>query len=470
LLVLRATEFPRRALRVSDAAPPISGPLQLSLSDLQLLIAVVGLYGDPKAPPQRTNARAIERLDESWAVVSLAAEVIDNWEKVFPALLDWLRAESDDGSTLKLGRSFGRLYNHLYSDLQSNQFHFAHNAMERYLAEHWPSLFMRSNGRFDKRGAPARWIPATEVRKFLGVSVRILDELIDKRLLRADKRLTVTGRVRIMVERESMNAYAESSIHGAVDLAAAARTLGLKRSRLRSLVEDLFPNAWKTSSGVWHIPETDLAAVAGFGAMLLEISRVDPTRCSTLDRALRYQRLTTQALAYIIRKGMEANGDRILARIAGMRGIPAWVVPLDFIQESLTATAPRDQLTEIDSISVPELATRLGVKQEVAYSLVRHGAFDGVMVAKGVERGVKVPTYALDAFNASYVSAQQIAANAGTSARNVIRRLQAAKLLPAFGGIERPCRQVFFAKTVDLAHALARNRLSGNLAKETLPG
>jgi hypothetical protein len=344
----------------SDFALGRSAPDLLPLDQLQTLIAIIGLYGDPNAPPRRSGTRNIERLEDSWAVTSLAAEVITDWPRGFRRLLDWLRTCNDDGSTLQLGHRFGRLYHSLYQAAGTGYFHFVHAALEEYLTEHWPAVFTRANGRFAGADKEKSWMLAKEAQVKLSVSRTLLNDLIIRGLLIVDRRVTATGRVRMMVQTDSVNALVNSGTARGVDLTAAATKLGLGERRLRSIVTRLIPNAWKTSSGQWQIPAEDLGALLERTADAPIQPIIEFSQHTSISAALKFLHLTDEALLWIVKTVEEKAGKQLLlGRHEHLQGIGSWIVDRELVVQALRETAAKSaDRTEAATISLGVLPSR----------------------------------------------------------------------------------------------------------------
>jgi hypothetical protein len=440
----------------SDFALGRSAPDLLPLDQLQTLIAIIGLYGDPNAPPRRSGTRNIERLEDSWAVTSLAAEVITDWPRGFRRLLDWLRMCNEDGSTLQLGHSFGRLYHSLYQVAGTGYFHFVHAALEEYLAEHWPAVFTRANGRFASAAKEKSWMLAKEAQEKLSVSPTLLNDLIIRGLLIVDRRVTATGRVRMMVQTDSVTALVNSGASRGVDLTTAATRLGLGERRLRAIVTRLIPNAWRTSSGQWQIPSKDLEALLTRTASAPVYPIIEFSKQTSISAALKFLHLTDEALLWIV-KSVDVKGDEqlLLGRHEQMRGIGSWIVDRALIVKALkeTAAKPTD-LPEAATVSLGVLPGRWHMHPEVIYDLARLNAFRTLKARRG--DGIwnrVVPVEEVSRFETSHISARQIAMTASMSPNRLVGRLKLAGIHPKYGP-EDKCRQIFFARTPELQAAL----------------
>ena len=434
-----------------------SAPDLLPLDQLQTLIAIIGLYGDPNAPPRRSGTRSIERMEESWPVTSLAAEVLTDWPRGFRRLLDWLRTFNDDGSSLQLGHRFGRLYHSLYQATGTGYFHFVHAALEEYLSEHWPAVFTRANGRFSTVGTrEKRWMLAKEAQTKLSVSATVLNDLIIRGLLVVDRRVTVTGRVRMMVQTESVNALVNSGASRSVDLSVAANKLGLGERRMRSIVTRLIPKAWKTSAGQWQVPSADLEALLSLTAQAKASSTVEFSKGTTINAALRFLHLTDEGLLWIVKTAVEKKGaECILARHERLRGIGSWIVDRELIVQALRETAenPAERF-QVATMSLGALPERWHLHPEVVYDLARLNAFETKKARTGEGFWNRVvPLEDVRRFEQAHISARQIAMCASITPQRLVGRLRSVGLNPKYCP-EGKCRQIFFGRTPELQTAL----------------
>lgn len=98
--------------------------------------------------------------------------------------------------------------------------------------------------------------------------------------------------------------------------------------------------------------------------------------------------------------------------------------------------------------SITEAARALGIKDQVAYHLVRHGLLE--CGAAPQRRARRISNNDLAAFKARYISLVEIAKRLGTSPKQILNSLQAC---PVAGPSIDGCRQYFYSRS-DLAHLL----------------
>lgn len=440
----------------------------LTLADLQTLVAVIGLYGDPNAPLRRSGTRHVERMDESWQITSLAAEVLSNWPSGFRAILEWLRKANDDGSTLRLGHRLGRLYHCLAQLTGSSQFQFVHDAIEEYLREMWPGMYVRANGRFSERRA-TKWMPAREVRRRLKVSATVLDDLIARGQLTAECRITATGRKRTMLESSTVLALEKSGSVLGLDLTSAADELGLGESRFRGLVEKLCPNAWKTSGGQWQVPERDIDRYRGVCHRLPLMTTLQFAEQTTIAAALKYLHLTDVALLWIAKAVLAGDGHIVPhGRHVRLSGIGAWVIDRQLVVRALRETATENPSSAGSKpvLATAQIAKRWKIKPQVVYQLLKLGELSWTARKVSGHWAKWVALKDIERFETSFVTARKIAMASGKRSLGVIQQLRGVGMEPTIGA-ERDCRQAFYRCGPRLSDALAkcglqyRQRLDG---------
>jgi hypothetical protein len=455
--VIRLSEIliERSCIRAGEPTSPHYRPfVELPLDHLQDLIVILGLYGDPNAPLRRSGVLHVEHMNESWPIVTLAAEALADWPRGFHTLLHWLRTRNDDGTTFRLGQRFGRLYDRLYKGRTANSFAFVHRALEEYLAEHWPGAISLATGRLDLRGRPKRWMPANAVRERLGLSPRDLDELVRRGLLIAETRHTAKGRRRVTIDRGSVFSLESSQFRDRLDLHTASIRLGLGKCRLRSILTSIFPNAWRSSSGHWQIATSDIDNVLRISQDLVKMKTLDVSKITSIDGALRYLHLTDDGLVWIFRKVIGDTAHQIVGRAVNKRGIGAWVVPRTLVASAIKETEPLDSQDESSSLGLGEIAERWQVKLQVVYELVRAKAIQCTPVQLTGCRGRRVSIEEVKRFESGHITARQLAAHAACSPRMVVTRLERAGVVPKVVSSDFRCRQVYFARTDALQTAL----------------
>lgn len=440
-LLIKKVGSPRSSIKADD---PCS-PAELSVDDLQRLVSVIGRFGDPKCPPRPTGVSNFALMEESWPITTLAAEVVMDWPGAFGRLLRWHHDVHEDGSSLRLSQRFGRFYEAIFRQLPGSSFDFVRAQFDQFLQDHWHVFYRSSRAHFRPTRNEMRWQLARVACLRVEASHSTLREMISRGEIAGEERRTATGRARLMVENKSISEWRKVHIPMVHGLREAAAMLGLKRTRLRKVIHEILPLSWKPVVDRWRVPVKPIKRLLTVVDSPI-VSTFDRKTHASIDHALRALRLSDQALIYIVKRVIETDGKCAFARMEREVGIAAWILTRDFI-----AAAEREVCVTLSAehtrpLTVPELAKRLGVKQEVAYYLVNNGVVSVLPRNDDRCRGRRVRAADVQRFEQDFVSARELALRAGTSPKKVIDKLEREEIRPlqvSGGGI---CRQAFFRR------------------------
>lgn len=221
----------------------------------------------------------------------------------------------------------------------------------------------------------------------------------------------------------------------AYTLQAAAQALTLPESRLRMLianeiVKPAISRLLNRRASAWLIPQAEIQR--------LHITSVDGDvhSCRTVRDTLRYGRLSDAEAVGLIRAVM--NGElRVRGAIAD--AVPIGLACLDRGELKVWLLAARKKSSP--GLSVDEAAQALGLKQQVAYELVRRGVLSSTHVAG---HGRRVFDGAIQSFRETYVSLAEVARSRGMSPRTLLHDIGAT---PVSGPSVDGTRQYFFRRS-----------------------
>jgi len=418
----------------------------ITLAQCTRLVRVLGAYGSGRNQRATLKIAAADTLDVSWTISSMAAEILANWPNGFHT---FLAAQSTDAegrrSDGKMPSVFGGFYRALYKVLPDAEFGWMRRAFEDHITEHWSGAAGRRNRRLPASVlSRMAWLPSSEATSQLGISKRRLVHLIDTGILQARQRLTASGREFWMVRRDDVEALSRTEI-GEVSLIEASAQLGIKRQRLSRLLPRICPGANKvTLQGTpWLIPKS---WVQGWNALITGLPVLDEqlTDVVSLDHLLRYGPLDEVGVARLI-TDISSGQVRPVGRCEGLVGIASLVVKRQEVEGG--NGQPGHEL-----MTVSAAAESLGVKQEVAYALVRLGLLESELVQAGRRQAQGISTSAVLAFRSSYVLAAELARGCGRSSRALIEALASDGVEPVAGPAQGTCRQVVYRRA-DLVRA-----------------
>jgi hypothetical protein len=427
---------------------PIDG---LDLGQLQRLIRFLGCYADPSPGPRPQKIPRLERLSTSWRLTSLAAEIFHDWPVSLYAVLDRMQRERVDTGGGRLPGRFGYFYTALYRGFPEDVFAKLREAFENYVAEHWRGALSLRNRRFPPGLLHrAAWIPANHACDQLKISRRRLIELIAEEKISGETRKGPTGRKFIVVLRRDVEQQL-TILAQEVSLIEVAAMLGLTKRRMQALLPLLFPEARRTgSAGVpWAIPRQRADRLLQIIEGTQKINEV-PDGFVSIAHVLRFWAWSDGAVVDLLSDVISGAVVPRLA-IAGEYGVPALVVRT----QDLRDWHARTHQTSCSTLSIPDVAERIGVKQEVAYAIVRAGLLPTTKMDAGMKRdGQGVTPAALETFGQLYIFARDLAKELGRSPKTVIEQLRVLGVQPVCGPEVDGCRQFVYRKESALTFAV----------------
>jgi len=410
----------------------------LTVAQCQRLVRVLGAYGGSRHQRAPQKISGADTLDVSWTVTTVAAEILDQWPRAFHQFLSRQSAESASGAGRMPG-VFGGFYRALYKGLKEPEFDWVRQAFEEFIAEHWVGAIGQRNRRMPEAVlSRLAWMPGPEAARLIGVSSTRLQYLIDSGAVRAMRRVSVAGRTFVMVRREDIEAIRDAEA-AQLTLAQVATQLGIKRQRLGRLLPTLCPEAVKvTLQGTpWLIPRS---WVNGWLSIMehLPICQETPDGSVPLDHVLRYGPLGDEAVAQLL---SDISSGALLprARTSTHNGLAGVVIDQREIARRAEATGTR-------GMSVVQAAEHLGVKQEVAYALIRLGLLAAEEVRMDRRTAAIVSAEQLQRFRKDFVFAAELARTCGRSPKAVVAALAAEGVTEIVGPNLGNCRQVVFAR------------------------
>ena len=414
--------------QATQAVPLFEG---LTLAQSTQLVRLLGAYASWEGERVPQKILDADQLDVSWTISTAAAEVLGSWPQVFWRLLDRLGEQAEPTRRRRLGRALGGLYAALYRGLKAPAFDFVRDAFEEYVVQSWTGALGRRNRRLRESVlGRVTWLhPRAACREF-GISARLLHRLADQGSIQAITRVSDSGRKFLMVRRDELTRWQAESA-GFVTLAEAATQLGLKRQRLSRLLPLLCPEAIKSADqgAAWNIPRAWLRTWTSRLEALPAVCSPAPTELVAIDHILRYGALDARAVGRLF-LAIQNGAIPLRGALDGSRRV----------SDALLAAAnargeiPGGKVADIaDCLAIPEVARHLGVKQEVAYFLVRSGLLPAWSTRERGRLVQRVRHGDLLAFQDAYIFARDVARLTKTSPRSIAARFREAGIDPLSG-------------------------------------
>ena len=409
---------------------------RLDLADASRAIHFLGSYlgGADGRMPQKVMRQLANA--NSWARTSVAAELLSSWPNGLRSALSGLVSNARTRDR-RLSTHFGHFYRHLFRQFAGQQFDPIRNAFQDWLRDEWIAPLARRNRRTPQRVLEqASRVSLKTAINLSGTPASVLRRAINDGILDADTRTGKDGRLLYSIKRAAIVEFSQQ-LPETWDLTAAAKALGLSRRRARQIIPHLMPGSLPSSpgSGKWQIPVQSLLSIQRKIESVPERVRVS-RELVTLGALLRSRDLSDSTIAGLV-KGWVDGISSAVSREPGAPGLQGLVFARSVLQEHVRAGNP--------SISIPDLARALNVKQEVAYYLVRFGWISRAQDAS--EKTARVSGEAIEAFRRDYVAAAELALKFGTSPKKVIEVLADSKVAPIAGFGKGGIRQAFFRRS-----------------------
>lgn len=420
---------------IQGVAPPLAG---LDLEQVQRLIRYLGGHMDPAAVSRPLKLRNAGRLQASWPVTTLAAEILSHWPQSFHDCWSRLQESSPEEKSGLMG-AFRQAYHYLYKGLPERAFLPVRESFEAWLGEHWKGGLCKRNRRLSADLlVKAQWVPGKVAADQIGISVPRLRTLVSEGVLEGQESVSTTGRRFLMVRKDQLEQI-NLQLANEMTMTAAMEAIGLSKVRMRRLLRLLFPNARRINGKEkmpWCVPRNDVEALQAIGSHLHIVSIPDEDQVS-LTYVLKHWTWTAEDIVALV-EAVKAGRIPLISMLDSGRGINRWVFSTKQLrawQASLHAG-----LDELMWLSIPDAASVMNVKQQVAYWLTKNGYLPASgKVATSKRSGARVRREDIEWFANHYVFGREIAAQIGRSPRTVTRLLAEQGIYPLKGHTPEPC-------------------------------
>lgn len=430
VLELQAAFLRRSGHELEIALPQLSPSAWV-----KFLLRVAALVA-PDRKGRTGQIAGLHRVSTAVAAVDQAAQILLKWPTGFHALLAEIQAKSD--TSFSLPQTFGRLYRWLYVDLADSEFAFLREGFEAYLLEHWWGVVCRRNQRVSASVGQQR-MTIQEAAKRSGAAPSQIKQLHLAGVIEATTIEHRSGRHSWSLPRSAVNDLTSLASDG-MTLKAAATFLALPKHRVRELIDaDLVhPRLVAGQHGsVWHLSRNELNRLGR--AMHDASPQQGPLQDISvpLAQVLKAWRLPSGAFPDLI---AALSSGEIRRNEGAQRDAPLgkWYVPVQPVKAWLL----RWKADHVGVMSVTAAARAIGIKEEVAYHLVRVGLLQTHPPDNGTSR--RVTAEGIRQFQERYVGAAEVSRALGTSPKALLATLAAR---PVTGPMIDGGRQYFFNRS-----------------------
>jgi hypothetical protein len=376
----------------------------------------------------------VHRLNVARDLVAGAANLLANWPANLHAKIAALQSNAPTSPSVR--RTFDPLYRVLYDALKEPEFQFLRDAFENYLHIHWWGLVCRRNRRMQPEtveGHPRLSLP--QMAKAASVPPSVVRHMVQAELVPSSSAALFSGRHARSIHVSELPGI-RSAADGALSLEETARVLSLPKRRVRELILGgllipLVSRQLNSGAAAWLIPKGEVDRLHVQANQL-----PDGSKGVTVRDVLKYWRLRehegTALVAAVVDGHLPTEGESqgtvpIGAAVLSAAKAREWKIK--------HRTAARQDF------SVDATAKVLGIKQQVAYDLVRSGLLCSSPVGA---LGHRISAADIERFQTTYVSLASLAGEGRRSPRALLVELSATPVCgPAIDG----ARQYFYRRS-----------------------
>ncbi|WP_255443408.1 helix-turn-helix domain-containing protein [Comamonas sp. Z1] len=391
---------------------------------------------EPDRKGKTGQIAGLQHLSTAISAIQLATQMLANWPSGFHALLTKIQAHSD--ISFSISRTFGNLYRWLYDDLSDQAFSFLREAFETYLQEHWWGLVCQRNMRIKPNQRGAQRTTLREAATSAGVSPTRIKQLHLNGLVEATSIAHSNGRHSWTLPPSAVERLASLASDG-ISLKSASQHLALPRHRIRELIEAglihprLCPNSHGSSAWLLSREELDQLGCSVRLNAAAALPRNEGEDTVSIVQILRGWRLAVGAFPALI-AALSAN--QVEGVGAKPQGIPLGAMRIPV--RGLRAWLRQWEQSHMQDMSIATAARILGIKEQVAYELVRSGLLHEHRMPSSHSR--RIAKASIEHFQNTYVSAVEIGKKMHMSTKLLIEHLN---VQPVAGPHVNGCRQYF---------------------------
>lgn len=422
-----------RALLQAVTGQEIESTLpNLTMQQWYRLAVYLGQFTDNAQPTKPGQVSNLHQLVVSLSLMSNIAFLLESWPENFNQLLQAIQQKNNRATSLR--KTFGKLLNVLYRQLDEPCFQFLRDAFENYLKLHWEGLLCKRHRLLKPETVSTHpQLTFKQTAKLAGSSPAMVRQLIQAEIIPGYQGQSSKHRRNGAINRHQVRRIAELT-KNSVNLQEAAKNLNLPERRVRLLMTTgiISPlvSREQLKAACWRIPRNQLYK------LWLKPSPIE-SRGQTVKLAtiLKNWRLTDDEFIKLIQTLMVKE----LIPVADQQKL----VPIGKVQVIRDhflqwLTGQRAEL--ISGMSVDAAARQLGLKQEVGYGLVKKGLLQSNFVT---HKGFRVSPGQIAEFQQTYMSLAEIVKVTGKSSKMLLTELE---VMPVTGPSIDGARQYFYRR------------------------
>lgn len=286
--------------------------------------------------------------------------------------------------------------------------------------------------------------------------------LIREGAIEGETHISEKGRKFVMVRRDNLDSV-KNHVFDQIDMTTAGKLLGFQKRRMRQLLQLVFRDATKLGSSPgapWAVSRIEVNKLIDIGLAVEAVSIVDEG-CVSMAHILRYWTWTSEDIAGLLLsvKSQEIN---LVNRVDSLEGVAGW----SFNEAELKNWKLKNQSGLGTWLTITQASKVMGIKEQVAYELVRLGYLKSEVMPKQMKKGTRIRRKTVEAFNQEYIFATKIAEHLGCSPRKAINNLEKMYIMPISGPRVDGMRQVLYLRTQEIESTLQNHQKINDLLSD----
>lgn len=376
-----------------------------------------------------------------------AGNILMGWPQTFHSLLSGLMKQRVSNLAWKLSSAFGPIYNDLYISLTDQCYDFIRSEFEKYIVLHWEGPLAMRNRRLSERTLLAhRWLPYNQAARTVGLPENFLRRMRLSGDL-DDREFTYScGKTVAVVNVEEVRKLSLVR-HEPLNLRETSRLLCLSRKRVEQLIDAgvlTFFGGCPSAGKKWLVDYNSIVALRP--SEFLTRSGED---FLTISQVAKHYLPTSGGLVELVRVIQSGEVSVFCRADSETLSMGKWLVSKKelVLNKILISTASQDK-----GMSVADAAKILGVKEEVAYAIVRLGRLRSETVQCSRRSAYVVTVDGIRHFKQNYILAPEIALILNKPGARVLMKLRKEGFLPVVGPslLNAPCRQYVWRRSKKL--------------------
>ena len=422
-----------------------------ALHQLAFRLGSRAAYPEASKPMKVTDARTLAVARE---IAKSAAQCLNDWPRGLFSTLNQIRQVRKAHSGWKVRTALGPIFRELMALRADADYGFLRDAFQEYLHAHWPGpLSFRQRRLCADTVTTHKWVPIRKTAEKYYITRSLIERLADFGQISSQSQDYASGRKGRVVNSEEVRALSER-LRMATTVEDASLLLGLSKVRIKQLLRAEILTSWggpPKPGARWCISRDSIDKLGACGHDAPDQVHLHRGEQS-LGHLLRYCVNDEESFLRLI-SAILRHDINVVGKMSGQRGLGGWVVDHGKVDEVLKG----NRIQTATDLTLVEASIRLGVKQEVAYALVRGGLLQSHQLKIGRRVVLLTSTQALETFSQNYAFGTELAAMLHTTPKMLVSQLERKGIRPAAGPTvaESLCRQYCWHRTATLQSLIA---------------